>query len=239
MTKPKILFLDIETFPNLAYVWGVWQQDVIAKKDSWSIACYAYAFDDRPVLWVKGDEAAMMHHMASILDQADIVVAHNGDEFDVKRVNARLLYHGIKPPSPYKTVDTLKVLKKHFHLDSNKLADVGPYLGLGKKRDTGGFKLWLGCLSNDTKSWAAMNKYNVQDVVLLRKVYKKLLPWISNHPTVGIYMGAFVCPKCGSSYLRQKGFRHNKTTVTKRFLCMKCGGWSCTSTRKNAIPTAI
>jgi hypothetical protein len=42
------------------------------------------------------------------MDEADIICAHNGDAFDIKKINSRLITNGFKPPSPFKTIDTLK-----------------------------------------------------------------------------------------------------------------------------------
>ena len=76
-----------------------------------------------------------------LLDETDIVVFHNGDRYDIKRLNTRFIFHGLHQPSPYKSIDTLKVARRKFAFPSNKLTAIGKYLGLGEKMETGGFKL--------------------------------------------------------------------------------------------------
>jgi DNA polymerase elongation subunit (family B) len=233
--KPRILFIDIETFPNVAYVWGKYQQDVIEYKQETCIATYAAKWLDEPVFakalndydGYKGnsyDDKDLVADMWKLLDEADIVVAHNGDDFDVRVMKARFMYHGHFPPRPFKTVDTKKVAKKAARFNSNRLDDIGNYFGLGRKIKTD-FSLWRGCIEGDSASWAKMVKYNKQDVVLLEKVYKKLLPWINNHPNMLLFDPSAVCPKCSSQSVQYRGYAVTSTRRYRRFQCQKCGGW--------------
>lgn len=130
---------------------------------------------------------------------------------------------GLPPPAPYKQLDTKKIAKKYFSFTSNKLDDLGRYLGIGQKLDTGGYGLWLGCEEGDPKAWKKMKRYNKQDVVLLEEVYLKLRPWIANHPAVD---NRDNCPKCNSANMQKRGYGFNKTSKYQRFQCMDCGGWS-------------
>ena len=74
-----------------------------------------------------------------MFDEADVVIAHNGDKFDMRKANARFGHY--EPPMPVQQVDTLKVARKYFKFESNKLGDLGEHLGLGNKEVTGGFAL--------------------------------------------------------------------------------------------------
>ena len=60
-----------------------------------------------------------------LLNEADIVVAHNGDKFDMRKCNARFIYHGLGPISPVKSIDTLKVARKYFYFNANHLNNLG------------------------------------------------------------------------------------------------------------------
>ena len=147
--------------------------------------------------------------------------AHNGDKFDIKMANSFFIKYGLTPPSPYKSIDTLKIAKKIFRFNSNKLNDLGEYLGIGKKINTGGFQLWLRCLRGEKSAWAKMKRYNKQDVVLLEKVYNKLVPWDNSNTEMG-----FVCPICGSTNLQKRGWNINKIYKSQRYQCRDCGRWS-------------
>lgn len=167
----------------------------------------------------------LVKHLHAILSQADIVVAHNGIEFDCRKINARFSYYGIPPPKPYKVVDTLRVARHHFAFDSNKLDDLGDFLKLGRKIKHEGFELWKKCIGGDRDAWRRMKAYNRQDLVLLEKVYERLLPWMNTHPTFGMWKKGTICPKCGSSELVSEGWQFNKTMKYRKFSCKHCGGW--------------
>lgn len=235
----KVLIYDTETSPNLAYVWGKYQQDVISYKAEWHLLCFAYKWlgerntavlglDDYPDYQIdQTNDKRLTEALHELFDEADVVIAHNGDSFDQKKVHARFIYHNMTPPSPYKQIDTKKVAKRYFNFNSNKLDDLGQHLGLGRKVSTGGFDLWKGCMSGDPKSWAKMKRYNKQDVVLLEKVYKRMLPWIQNHPSLALIDGRpESCPKCGSTRIHSGGSRsYTKVASVQRFRCHDCGGW--------------
>lgn len=236
--EPKILIFDIETSPNLGYIWGKYEQNVIEYNHEWYMLCYvAKWLGNKKIIKSKLNDFPnykkdMMNdkHVVKTLwklfDEADVIIGHNGDRFDIKKSNARFAYHGLPPPSQYKTIDTLKVARKYFKFNSNKLDDLGQLFGLGKKLPHEGFQLWKKCMFGDKKAWNKMIRYNIQDVKLLEKLYLKLLPWIGNHPNFGLYMGKeYVCPKCGSEKLQKRGFHYTKSQIYQRIQCQDCMGW--------------
>ena len=159
-----------------------------------------------------------------LLDKADIVIAHNAVKFDVKKINACFIKHGLTPPSPYKVIDTLLEARKNFSIMSNRLNDLGVFLKVGKKMKTGGFQLWRDCLNGDERAWNKMVRYCVNDVKLLERIYKKILPYIRRHPNLSIGSNG-KCPKCGSKMLIKRGLMTTLTNVLQRYSCKKCGGW--------------
>ena len=235
--NPKIALVDIETAPNLGWVWGKWEQNVIAFKQEWYMLSFSWKFLGDKSACVLGlddfdgyktgteNDKPLIEHLWSVFDEADIVVAHNGDAFDIKKSNARFILHDLPPPSPYKTVDTLKIAKKHFKFESNKLGDLGQHLGCGQKAKTSGFKTWLGCMEGDRKAWAELKKYNVQDVLLLEKIYLKLRPWAVTHPNLNMYTKKTACPTCQSENIQRRGMSYAKIRVSQRWHCQDCGSW--------------
>lgn len=231
MKKPKILLYDIETTPNVAYTWGKYDQDVLAFAKEWQLLSFAYKWLDSPrvdcVTKAKQPtDKTITKKLWSLLNEADIVIAHNGDYFDNKKASAKFLEHGLPPPSPYRSIDTVKIARRYFKLNSNKLDDVGKTLGLGRKIKHTGIDLWLGCMRDEPKAWALLEKYNKQDVLLLERVYERLKPWISNHPNVTLYAGkGNGCPKCGHARLKSEGLRYTQNAAYRRYRCLGCGGW--------------
>jgi len=126
---------------------------------------------------------ALLAELWKLLDAADIVCAHNGDRFDLRFSNSRLLVHGFGPYSN-KSIDTLKIARKHFKFGSNKLDDLGNYLGVGRKLFTLSRDTLLGAVAGNRRCWADLKKYNAQDVLLLERVCLKLRPWATTHPNL-------------------------------------------------------
>jgi hypothetical protein len=237
MTGPKILFLDIETFPLIGDMWGMWKTNVLAVREYTRICGFSAKWYNGPqitkilpdyegynnTVW---DDYLLVLELHSLLDNADIVVAHNGDQFDVKTINARFILHGLKPPAPYQTVDTKKVAKKVFRFASNSLNNVCDFLALGRKFTTGGYELWQKCMAGDRAAWAKMKRYNANDVKLLEKLYLKLLPWNPDQPNARMFNPDAECPKCGKGPLQKRGFHIAKTRSYQRYQCKSCHGWS-------------
>lgn len=230
MQKPKVLFYDIETSPNLSYTWGKWEQNVIEFKQEWQLLSVAYKWQGEKevhcVSMADLSERQLVKKLHSLFDQADIVVAHNGDQFDQKKARAKFIEFGMSPPSPVKTIDTLKIARSQFAFNSNKLDDLGATLKLGRKAQTGGFSTWLGCMSGKKESWDKMIKYNKQDVVLLEKVYEKLRAWAPSHPHMGALSGdRTLCPVCASASVQSRGYTVAKVAKKRRMYCTSCTHW--------------
>lgn len=236
----KIALLDIETAPSLGWVWEAYDTNVIAFEQNWFLLSFAYKFLEDDAITChslpdypnykkdRTDDTLLVEDLWRVFDEADIIVAHNGDAFDVKKSNARFIAHGMPPPSPYKTIDTLKIAKKHFKFESNRLDALGRFLDLGVKVPHTGFELWKGCMRGDAQAWAKMVEYNVQDVALLEKVFVKLRPWASSLPNLALYSdtpGDCVCPSCGSDHVQRRGLAYARTTKRQRFQCVSCGSW--------------
>ncbi|HEX7129113.1 MAG TPA: hypothetical protein VF217_03475, partial [Rhodanobacteraceae bacterium] len=122
-------------------------------------------------------------------------------------------------------VDLLKTARSRFRLASNKLDFVAQQLGLGKKVEHKGHELWLGCMNGDAESWRVMERYNKQDVILLERVYDRLLPWIKGHPNHSTHSGDLVCPYCGGTHYQRRGEAVTAAGRYWRYQCKDCGGW--------------
>lgn len=167
------------------------------------------------------------------MDEADIVIAHNGDRFDIKRMNSFFLKNGLLPPSPYATVDTLKVARGAFGFISNKLDALGKELQLGRKVVHSGFKLWRDCMKGDKKAFATMLRYNKQDVILLEELYLKIKPYAKSHPNMALYTPNpdGKCPKCSSKKMWKDGKRYTKSGVYQLWECQDCGYYAKSNVR--------
>lgn len=228
----KILLLDIETAPNTAYVWGMWKQNIAPGQvvESSYVLCWAAKWLGHDKVWFSSerkckDPKAMLARIHMMMDQADAIVHYNGKKFDIPILNREFLLHGIKPPSPYKQIDLLKVCKERFRFESNRLDSITKRLKLGGKAAHEGFELWVKCMAGDAGAWKRMEAYNKQDVVLLEKLYVQLRPWIDKHPLHGAFGDIAACPGCGSENFQQRGFAVTQVQKYRRYQCQDCGSW--------------
>ncbi len=234
----NILLFDIETTPLEVYVWGLIGNKYIQPNNiikDWNVLSWSakWLFDSRvmsdvqtPKEAIERDDERIIKSIWSLIDQADIIIAHNGDKFDVKKLNTRFHMNGLYPPSPYRSIDTLKVVKKSFAFSSNKLDYLSQIMTNRNKLETN-FKLWTDCLHGNRNALNKMLAYNEEDVRLLEEVYVELRPWIRPHPNVNIYDDIEGCPSCGSDDLEPNGGYY--TTVTNKYLsysCNECGSLS-------------
>lgn len=229
--KPNILFLDIETAPALSYVWKIFKETIPLARllESGYLLCWAgkwkggksfcYSLRDNPQNMI-----SLAHQY---LDAADIIVHYNGSRFDIPTLNREMAREGLTPPAPYKQVDLYKIVKSRFKLESYKMEYVLKYFGLTEKLDNGGFETWLGAIEGDDKAWDRLIRYNKRDISCTEQLYNFLLPWISNHPNMGLYTDrdVSVCTNCGSTSLQKRGAAVTKTLKYQRFCCTKCGAW--------------
>jgi hypothetical protein len=235
----RILFFDIEISPIISYNWKLWKSNAIDVVEDWQILCFAYKWADRKIPHVVGqddfddwepgvnDDKNVVEELHKLFDEADILVAHNGDRYDIKKAHARMMQHGMKPPSPSATVDTLKAARKVAGFSSNSLEYLCKSMDLKRKKDMGGIEVIKGCLSGVRKDWKHMKDYCKADVEALEELYYELRPWMTSHPSLAVLDDQPEgCPKCGSHNLRKGGFYATKTGKRKRYQCLDCGGWT-------------
>lgn len=227
----RILLLDIETAPNIAYVWGLWQQNVSIDQiaNSGYVLCWsAKWYDEKGITFsslYKTPPRKMLRTIHALLNEADAVVHYNGAKFDIPTLNKEFITYGIRPPAPYRQVDLYRVVRDTFRFPSNKLDYVSRALGLAKKIRHKGFELWVQCMAKEAGAWREMEKYNRQDVVVLEELYDRLKPWITSHPNHGTYADGEVCPQCGSERHQRRGEQVTTTLRYARYQCIDCGAW--------------
>lgn len=243
----KVLTLDIETAPNLAYVWALFKQTVAINQlaEVSTVICWAAKWHDKKGVEFRSDHHdghdAMIARAHELLDEADVVVGWNSKAFDVKHLQREFLLADLPPAAPHHDVDLLTIARNRFKFASNKLNHVAKQLGVGAKVQHTGFELWRDCMSGDAKAWALMKRYNIQDVRLTEQLYDRLLPWIARHPHQGLYGGPKAgCPRCGSLHAIIRGHRTTAVGRYPRYQCQVCRGYFAGTYRTDGVhSTAI
>lgn len=234
MPEPKILTIDIETSPSLAYVWRLFKENIPLQRlvDSGEVLSFAAKwYGQEDVMFYStfhNGKEQMVDAAHILLSEADVVVHYNGKKFDIPHLNREFLLAMKTPPSPYAQVDLYHTVRKNFNFVSNKLDHVAQELKIGAKVEHAGFQLWVDCMKSVPEAWEDMKTYNMQDVVLTEKLYDVLLPWLSGNPHLGLYTNKDEnsCPNCGSKELRPQGRAYTSVSVFQRYRCANCGKWS-------------
>lgn len=222
-----MLLFDIETAPNLAWVWDYYEQNVISIEQERKLLCFSYKWwgnKNIHTLYLRDHkEEELLKLLHALFNKADVIVGHNGDKFDIKMSYSFFAHIGLKPPKPSKTIDTLKIARRKFRFPSNKLEDLAKYLGHKEwKKKPISKETWFGCIRGDRKAWKQMGIYNKHDIVLLDFVFEKLTPW-ADLPVIRVGSG---CALCGHPFLSKRGYYFSRSFKTQRLCCQKCGKWT-------------
>lgn len=196
------------------------------------IVCISYKWQGEDKVhtldWSKG-EKAMLKEFVKVLGEADEIVAHNGDNFDIKELRARCIKYGVLMFPQYRTLDTLKKSRSYFRFASNKLDYIGQYLEVGRKLDHEGFKLWQDCTEGNKKeSKQALKKmieYCEQDVVLMEDVFHVLSPYIDHNNNFAVLSGGdkWNCPECTSDNVNMyRTYTTAMGIVRRNMKCNNC-----------------
>lgn len=243
VVSPRIILWDIETSHNLAAVFRLTQNDYIQAENivqeryiicaSWkelgkrAVSAVSTLDDPKRYAVSPYDDYHVVKTLHEVLSSADIIIAHNGDQYDIKFSKGRMLIHGFPPLPPILSIDTLKTARNQFLLNANNLNYLGKMLGVGGKKPTKQ-GLWLRVLQGEAQAVREMVAYNKQDVLLLERVFLKLRPFIADHVNrqlFGAKAGAHTCPRCGSANTQYRGVHRALTQTYRRLQCADCGGW--------------
>ena len=160
-----------------------------------------------------------------VMQEADEIIAHNGDRFDEKWIRTRCAYHGINAMPKYKTLDTLKKAKGGFLFPSNRLDEIGKYLGVGRKIKVEP-DLWKEVWQeNNRESLKRMVDYCDQDVVLLEDVFNVLNPYIlanSNANSTLSMSDKWKCPECFTEDVEMVKVTTTAMGTIQRWMECKC-----------------
>lgn len=232
---PKILVFDIETAPLKSAIWGLWNQNIghnlnmldsdwfmLTWSAKWLFSEEVMSFAATPEEIKREDDKRISTALWEAIEQADIVIAHNGKKFDVKRMNTRFSKWGLPPNKPYQLIDTLVHARAKFAISSNKLDYIAKFFEIDGKMDTGGYELWKQVLEGSQEAIDKMQRYNDQDVFVLEEVYLILRPWITPHPNLNLYIDDDItsCPSCLSTNL--KWDIGNYVTSANTFASCRC-----------------
>lgn len=189
---------------------------------------YTYSLTDDMKRFKKdpSDDFSVVKRLYDVIKCADIIVGHNMAGFDWKKFYARVIYYGLPPIAKPEIVDTLKQARKLAYFTSNKMAYLTKHLRIGEKPKHSS-DMWLRILRGDAQAVQEAAIYCSGDVIETEKMYQRLLPYMEDHPNVGLWRadGIDACRNCGSDHLAVGASRVTKSGKYKRYQCQDCGCW--------------
>lgn len=221
----KRLFADLETSPNIGLFWRAGYKQNISYEniiEERGIICIGYKWEHEKrakcLTWDENQcDRAMLEEFCKIMSEADEIVFHNGDRFDLPWIRSRCLMHNLPPWDEPKSVDTLQWARRKFYFNSNRLDYLGEILtGAGKIKTEYG--MWKDILLKECpKAMAKMVRYCKRDVEKLQEVYEQLAQYVPAKSHASVMNGGV---KWHSPYVDCPDVAHrvstSKTRVTAR-----------------------
>lgn len=238
MNKPKILIFDIETAPDLSHIWRWWQENIrpdMILEYGYIISFGAKWLGEDDIIYVENrdrNNSFLIEELHKLIEEADIVIGHNLKRFDMRWFRSECVKFGLTPPSPVKIIDTKTSAQANFWFESYSLAHLAKRFGISPKsahKKFPGHNLWMECVAKDNdEAWQEMEDYCIQDVITTEELYLAMVPWITNHPNLGVLMEVDhpVCKGCGSDDLQKRGYQTTNLSKFQRYRCNSCGSWS-------------
>ena len=258
MTGPKILTFDIERCPHLSWHFGT--RDVritpVQNVSPSRTVCWAAKWRDGKRVLFHGEwedsREAMLQGIRDLLDEADVVVGYNSDNFDIPVLRWEWEQEGIPQPSPFVSVDLYKVIRREFKTApfNSTLAYITNKLSLTGKLEMGGYyELWASIANpddpNHQRNLARFRRYNKRDVLTTEELFDVLEARVQNIPSTALYAvperPAEVppCPRCpdGGRPTRQ-GYKRTKVRRYPQFQCQVCGRWFSDTRSEMGVPSS-
>jgi hypothetical protein len=227
MSEPRILIIDIEWRPTLAYVWRPFKENVNPDQivEEGGLLCIGAKWlgDTTTYVFTEWDlgHTEMLRSVRGMMNVADAIITFNGDRYDLPKLEGEFLRYNLKLPPKCASIDLYKTVKKLGYF-RNSLSYVSRLLELGAKLENEGMLFWRKTMEGDAKTQTRMSKYCAQDVNLTEKLYLRMLPAIRNHPN--LRDDGEACPTCGSKNTQKRGFNRSRLFKTQRLQCHN-GHW--------------
>lgn len=248
-STPRILVLDLETSPHLAYTFSLWNTNIgihqimePTRVISWAAKWHGEKKVMFGAEWewqTQGttDSAKWFKRLYDLLMEADAVCHWNGDSFDMPHIRREVKERGWTALPPIRSIDLMKHVKREYRFASNKLDWVSRRLLNDHKTSHTGFQLWVDVLHQIPKAQTLMEKYNKQDVELTDGMLTECWDELKNLPSLALHRGVTgICERCGSADLTRRGFVYTSASKFQRYTCPR-GHWTTDRKRLSGADT--
>lgn len=248
--RNRILILDVERVAGITQqAWWdrkdlqkryIHHETVIREPRTTIVCAKWYDSDDvvRLTEWDKGGRGLFLKRVHALMAQADIIVGHNLDGADVPWLLGDFylprIGHKHKPQlpplPPFKTIDTLKVMRRQFRSGApfKGLDALCQILGIPAKTDAYDRDAMERAVSGSSVDRERLVDYCAGDVIATQGLFDALRPHIKNHPHLFVdgEDKLTTCNRCGNQ--TELTARRYVGTVLSYAMrkCVSCGGYS-------------
>ena len=245
--RNRILILDVERLDGITtqHWWDradlkqrYIHHETVTREPRTTVVCAKW-YDQPDVMryaeWDKGGRHRLLKAAHRLLSEADIVVGHNLDNSDIPWLKGDLFVPRIghrykpsfKPIPPFKTVDTLKVLRTQFKsgMPFKSLDAACKIAGIPSKTDHYDRHAMERAVAGSEDDQRRLVEYCAGDVVATQYLYDFLRPHIKNHPALYVdgQSRLDTCRVCGRETKPiAKRYAADVFTYTMQ-KCVECG----------------
>jgi hypothetical protein len=240
----RILVIDVERLPGLTLQrwWdrGDLQRgryihyETVERMPRTTIVCAKWYDSDeiiRLAEWDRGGRPMFLKRVHRLISEADILAGHNVDKADVPWLKNDLHVEGGLPPlPPFKTVDTLKILRKEFGggMPFKGLDAANQILGLPAKTDRYDPDAMERAVNGSREDREQLTDYCAGDVLAGQWLYDWTRPHHKSHPALFVdgQSSLTTCHRCGAETKpTARRYVANVLTYSMR-KCPNCKGYS-------------
>lgn len=237
MRSPKIILWDLESSGIQVSTWNLYPNNGIPYQNiikDWFIISIAWkVLGDKKISAVSvlddgqrfkkdhTDDYYVIKKFREAIEDVDILIAYNGDKFDIKMFNSRLITHKLPPLPKIIQIDPLKEIKKIAKFTSHRLDFLtAKLLGSGKMSTPPG--TWSKAMAGDRDAIKDMVAYNKVDVQILEEFYLMVRPYFKSTLNLAT-PGTENCPGCNSDQTQRRGtYMMQSGIINQRCQCNKC-----------------
>jgi hypothetical protein len=242
--RNRVLILDVERLDGITqqHWWdrGALKQryihfESVIRHPRTTIVCAKW-YDSPDVIrlaeWDKGGRKRFLRNVHDLVSQADIIVGHNVDRADIPWIKGDLhLEGGLPPLPPFKTIDTLKVMRREFGSGApfKGLDALCQILGIPAKTDSyDARRMERAVTEKSQEDRDRLVDYCAGDVIATQGLLDRLRPYIKNHPALFVdgQNALTTCHRCGSeTEPTERRYIANVLSYAMR-KCPNCKGYS-------------
>lgn len=243
--RNRILILDVERLDGITqqHYWDrgdlknrYVHYETVTRQPRTTIMCAKW-YDQPDVIrlaeWDKGGRPVFLKKIHRLMSEADIIVGHYIDNADVPWLKGDLhIEAGLPPLPPFKTVDTLKVLRREFKSGApfKSLDAFTQIVGVPSKTDRyDRHAMERAVTEKSTEDRDRLVSYCAGDVIATQWLYDWLRPHIKNHPHLFVdgSDSLTTCNRCGHETKELEGKRYVANVLTYSMRkCSNCQGHS-------------